>query len=70
MALGSLSNLKAERGPICIVRILEKTRPTRSRACRSLARGGFFHSEDMKVFERFTRNGDQMLDDIEFQNRH
>jgi hypothetical protein len=26
-----------------------------------LARGGFFHSEDMKVTERFTRQGDQML---------
>jgi hypothetical protein len=26
-----------------------------------LARGGFFHSEDMKVFERFTRKGDQLL---------
>ena len=26
-----------------------------------LARGGFFHSEDMKVTERFTRKGDQIL---------
>jgi len=26
-----------------------------------LARGGFFHSEDMKVTERFTRRGDQLL---------
>ena len=26
-----------------------------------LARGGFFHSENMKVTERFTRQGDQML---------
>jgi hypothetical protein len=26
-----------------------------------LARGGFFHSEEMKVFERFTRKGDQLL---------
>jgi hypothetical protein len=26
-----------------------------------LARGGFFHSDDMKVFERFTRKGDQLL---------
>jgi hypothetical protein len=26
-----------------------------------LARGGFFHSEDMKVTERFTRQGNQML---------
>ena len=29
-----------------------------------LARGGFFHSEDMKVFERFTRQGDQMLYEV------
>jgi hypothetical protein len=29
-----------------------------------LARGGFFHSEDMKVFERFTRKGDQMLYEV------
>jgi hypothetical protein len=26
-----------------------------------LARGGFFHSEDMRVTERFTRQGNQML---------
>ncbi len=29
-----------------------------------LARGGFFHSADMKVFERFTRQGDQMLYEV------
>jgi hypothetical protein len=29
-----------------------------------LARGGFFHSEDMKVFERFTRKGDQLLYEV------
>ncbi len=29
-----------------------------------LSRGGFFHSEDMKVFERFTRKGDQMLYEV------
>jgi hypothetical protein len=29
-----------------------------------LARGGFFHSEDMKVFERFTRQGDQILYEV------
>jgi hypothetical protein len=29
-----------------------------------LARGGFFHSEDMKVFERFTRKGDEMLYEV------
>jgi hypothetical protein len=29
-----------------------------------LARGGFFHSEDMRVFERFTRKGDQMLYEV------
>lgn len=29
-----------------------------------LARGGFFHSEDMKVTERFTRRGDQMLYEV------
>ncbi len=29
-----------------------------------LARGGFFHSEDMKVFERFTRQGDQFLYEV------
>jgi len=29
-----------------------------------LARGGFFHSEDMKVTERFTRKGDQMLYEV------
>jgi hypothetical protein len=29
-----------------------------------LARGGFFHSEDMKVYERFTRQGDQMLYEV------
>ena len=29
-----------------------------------LARGGFFHSEEMKVTERFTRRGDQMLYEV------
>jgi hypothetical protein len=29
-----------------------------------LARGGFFHSEDMKVIERFTRKGNQMLYEV------
>jgi hypothetical protein len=29
-----------------------------------LARGGFFHSENMKVYERFTRKGDQMLYEV------
>ena len=29
-----------------------------------LSRGGFFHSEDMKVTERFTRKGDQMLYEV------
>ena len=29
-----------------------------------LARGGFFHSEDMKVTEKFTRQGDQMLYEV------
>lgn len=29
-----------------------------------LARGGFFHSEDMKVTESFTRQGDQMLYEV------
>jgi len=29
-----------------------------------LARGGFFHSEDMKVIEKFTRQGDQMLYEV------
>ena len=29
-----------------------------------LARGGFFHSEQMKVTERFTRQGDQMLYEV------
>jgi len=29
-----------------------------------LARGGYFHSEDMKVTERFTRKGDQMLYEV------
>ena len=29
-----------------------------------LARGGFFHSENMKVTERFTRQGDQMLYEV------
>ncbi len=29
-----------------------------------LARGGFFHSENMKVYERFTRQGDQMLYEV------
>ena len=29
-----------------------------------IARGGFFHSEDMKVTERFTRKGDQMLYEV------
>jgi hypothetical protein len=29
-----------------------------------LARGGFFHSDNMKVYERFTRKGDQMLYEV------
>jgi hypothetical protein len=29
-----------------------------------LARGGFFHSENMKVYERFTRQGDEMLYEV------
>ena len=29
-----------------------------------LARGGFFHSENMKVTERFTRQGDQLLYEV------
>ncbi|MEO8464356.1 MAG: hypothetical protein ABI640_03380 [Gammaproteobacteria bacterium] len=29
-----------------------------------LSRGGFFHSEDMKVIERFTRKGEQMLYEV------
>jgi hypothetical protein len=29
-----------------------------------LARGGFFHSEEMKVTEKFTRKGDQMLYEV------
>ena len=29
-----------------------------------LARGGFFHTDNMKVFERFTRKGDQMLYEV------
>jgi hypothetical protein len=29
-----------------------------------LARGGFFHSENMRVFERFTPKGDQMLYEV------
>ena len=29
-----------------------------------LARGGFFHSEDMKVIEKFTRKGDQLLYEV------
>ncbi len=29
-----------------------------------LARGGFFHSDNMKVIERFTRKGDQMLYEV------
>ncbi|HUQ52794.1 MAG TPA: hypothetical protein VM692_11275, partial [Gammaproteobacteria bacterium] len=29
-----------------------------------LARGGFFHSDQMKVFERFTRQGDQLLYEV------
>jgi hypothetical protein len=29
-----------------------------------LARGGFFHSDKMKVFERFTRKGDQLLYEV------
>jgi hypothetical protein len=29
-----------------------------------LARGGFFHSEEMKVYERFTRKGDQMMYEV------
>ncbi|HEX7080567.1 MAG TPA: hypothetical protein VF329_06100 [Gammaproteobacteria bacterium] len=33
-----------------------------------LARGGFFHSEDMKVVERFTRKGDQMLYEVRVED--
>jgi len=33
-----------------------------------LARGGFFHSEDMRVFERFTRKGDQMLYEVTIED--
>src|SRR5262249_34841530 len=29
-----------------------------------LARGGFFHSENMKVYERFTRKGDEILYEV------
>jgi hypothetical protein len=29
-----------------------------------LARGGFFHSEEMKVTEKFTRQGDQILYEV------
>jgi hypothetical protein len=29
-----------------------------------LARGGFFHSEDMKVIEKFTRQGEEMLYEV------
>jgi hypothetical protein len=29
-----------------------------------LARGGFFHSENMKVYERFTRQGDEILYEV------
>src|SRR5690606_41086449 len=29
-----------------------------------LARGGFFHSGNMRVIERFTRKGDQMLYEV------
>ena len=29
-----------------------------------LSRGGFFHSENMKVYERFTRKGDEMLYEV------
>jgi hypothetical protein len=29
-----------------------------------LARGGFFHSDNMRVFERFTRKGDEMLYEV------
>jgi hypothetical protein len=29
-----------------------------------LARGGFFHSDNMKVYERFTRKGDEMLYEV------
>ena len=29
-----------------------------------LARGGFFHTDQMKVFERFTRKGDQLLYEV------
>jgi hypothetical protein len=29
-----------------------------------LSRGGFFHSDNMKVYERFTRKGDQMLYEV------
>jgi hypothetical protein len=33
-----------------------------------LARGGFFHSENMKVTERFTRKGDQMLYEVKVED--
>ncbi len=33
-----------------------------------LARGGFFHSEDMKVFERFTAKGDQVLYEVTIED--
>jgi hypothetical protein len=33
-----------------------------------LARGGYFHSEDMKVYERFTRKGDQMLYEVRVED--
>ncbi len=33
-----------------------------------LARGGFFHSENMKVTERFTRRGNQMLYEVKVED--
>jgi hypothetical protein len=33
-----------------------------------MARGGFFHSENMKVTERFTRKGDQMLYEVKVED--
>jgi hypothetical protein len=33
-----------------------------------LARGGFFHTENMKVTERFTRKGDQMLYEVKVED--
>ena len=35
-----------------------------------LGRGGFFHSSDMHVVERFMRQGDVILYDITSQIRH